>query len=233
MKLSELVSAHMEQFIQTRTKTHGEPPRPNTIIAHRNPLDRIAADFDRQYAGADQLTLNYLKDWILEYDKRAGVSAVNQVLTAVTEFLRFLRDDNNRISDADLNSWHLFQRKHYRRWKRTDPHRKYLRQHELEDLFGAMAYETPSGRQRDRDVAFFGSLLLGPSRLGELLRLNIADIAENPAGEHPAHFVLLVRADYAKDHEEHRLMIFQGATVGGIEIFTYLSRLSRMAHDPR
>lgn len=230
MTLTYLVSAHIDQFVRSRTKTHGKKPRDNTIIAHKSPLERIAAAYDADHNDAAGLTVNFLKDWFLSYEETGvGISAVNGALTAVSEFMRFLRDDN-RISRDDLESWQAFHRKNFRRWKRTTSHRKYLRPDELQDLFSAIAFDSRFPAQRDRDMMFFASILLGPSRLGELHLLNIADVHYINDGN-PAYVLLIVKTEYAKDHEEHRLMIFDGSSIGGIDIFPYFQSYHQWRMD--
>lgn len=222
MTLSNLVELHLQQFIQERTKTYSEPPREATVKAHRNPLLQVAAAFDREHNDVSDLTMTFLKDYVLTYEQSgAGISAVNQYLTAITEFMRYLRD-RKVIDRDDLESWSAFHRKNYRKWRRPGANRKFLRCNELEDLFTCMANDTRNPVQANRDIAFFGSLLLGPSRLGELLRLNIADVKYIPAQDKiPAHFLLDMKAEYTKDHDAKQLMIFEGVTVGSIKIFQH------------
>jgi len=217
--LSNLVSSHLSQFAGLNTKTHGEPPRPRTVSAHRLQLERLAFQYDRLFNDLSGLTVNWCKDWILTV--KGGPANRNQALTAVTGFLTYLTDSD--LWDRDkLESWQRFHEQQYSRQKRprTD---KYLRPDQLLKMIESVA-ATPNAAQSDRDIVFF-SCVLFLVRPGEMVLLPRRQVQYCPAVEdQPASFRVTVPPEIAKDHAQHIAEIFEGAVLGEVNIFAAFER---------
>jgi len=214
--MTDLITAHLTQFSRTRISGR-EPPRPNTIRAHRLALERFAE------ALADQvITINFCKNHLLGIADVNGASSVNQNLAALTAYLRWLADEG-RISRDDLASWLSFHESQIQRWQPPSFNYKWLDPAQLARLFTHFRCASNEIRTA-RDVAFFGCILLLPTRLGELALLNCEHLTHLEAdGEAVARFEIFVPKSIAKNHKDQLPAIFSDAAlVGDADIYESL-----------
>ncbi|MFH1011033.1 MAG: site-specific integrase [bacterium] len=213
----DLIRAHLEQYAREST-SRGWPPRAKTIEAHRLPLERFARDFDTTGTDPASLSVNFLKDWFIRIGQNGGVSNRNQILSALTEFLRWMVNDN-RLSADVLASWQHFHSKEYRRWRRGAPNHKFLRAEQLAALMKALDRNASGSVDSDRNLAFFGLIFFGPSRLGEIRLMDCDHITKADT-----HFEIIIPAANAKNGQSRTFRLLEDSLLGGADIFSALER---------
>ena len=225
MNLPDLIQRHIERASREDTK-RGAPPRPATQKARWLQLDRF-----EQYCRAHQiikgadLTVNMLKDWILSIPITSGPSNRNQAIAILSGFVAWLADDRT-FSRDDADSWSNWAKQHYRKWRHRGPDLKFLRPEQLESLLLSMADETPNPTQSARDLSFFGLILFGPSRLGEVRMQDMEHVEYYAATDtFPDFYRFTVPEHIAKDHEKHILYLFSDSSrIGTVDIYDQFHR---------
>lgn len=245
MTHTDRLKKYLNLFARDKTR-NGEQPRTNTRKAYRLQLERLCYALD---TGEIDLSPNGLKDHLLKLSATSSQSNVNQASTAIKAYLRYLYHEKEiefeflgRFDDATKNL-----RRQAKPTESDDDEPRFFTRIELERILYCLSQDISSVPQRDRDVSFFGCIMAGPSRAGDLRRATIGDVKFYESTKYidddgqtkvapPSIWIELNRAQ-TKDWDKKLIPIFAGRTFGGVEIYCHLKayydwRMTQPRHEP-
>lgn len=245
MTHADRLQKYLNLFARDKTN-RGHQPRANTRKAYRLQLERLCYALDSNEIEFSPLGL---KDYLLKLDATSSQSNVNQAATALKAYLNYLYHESviefEFIGKFDLSTKNLRRQAKPDESPGNEP--RFFSRDELERILYCLSQDISSIPQRDRDIAFFGCILAGPTRAGDLRRATIGGVTFHGATSYtdhdgttktaPSSIWVALSSSQTKDWERKSIPIFAGRLIGKVEIYRHLKsyydwRLQQPRHEP-